>query len=125
MENIYECKNCQKVTGFYLGMTCPKCNKPFRSIIHNPKQETVEEAAEREYPKEGEESIYCDLGLIQQDAFKHGYKLAKEKSYSDEEVLNILDIILSEYKYSLRTKTDFHPALMFEQFKKNKSWKQT
>lgn len=26
------CDNCEPVSGFYLGTTCPKCNKPFRSI---------------------------------------------------------------------------------------------
>lgn len=34
---------CQDVNGFYLGTTCPKCNKPFRSIIEESKQETSEE----------------------------------------------------------------------------------
>ena len=42
-------KCCEDVTGFYLGTTCPKCNKPFRSIVKKPKQETLEEAAERLY----------------------------------------------------------------------------
>jgi ribosomal protein L37AE/L43A len=26
------CDNCEPVSGFYLGMTCPKCNRPFRSV---------------------------------------------------------------------------------------------
>ena len=26
------CDNCQDVQGMYLGMTCPKCNRPFRSV---------------------------------------------------------------------------------------------
>lgn len=26
------CDNCQDVTGFYLGMTCPKCKRPFRAV---------------------------------------------------------------------------------------------
>jgi hypothetical protein len=26
------CDNCEPVSGFYLGTTCPKCNKPFRSV---------------------------------------------------------------------------------------------
>ena len=26
------CDNCKDVTGFYLGTTCPKCNKPFRVV---------------------------------------------------------------------------------------------
>lgn len=26
------CDNCEPVSGFYLGITCPKCNRPFRSV---------------------------------------------------------------------------------------------
>ena len=26
------CDNCESVSGFYLGTTCPKCNRPFRSV---------------------------------------------------------------------------------------------
>lgn len=26
------CDNCEPVSEFYLGMTCPKCNRPFRSV---------------------------------------------------------------------------------------------
>ena len=26
------CDNCEPISGFYLGMTCPKCNRPFRSV---------------------------------------------------------------------------------------------
>lgn len=26
------CDNCTPVSGFYLGMICPKCNRPFRSV---------------------------------------------------------------------------------------------
>lgn len=26
------CDNCKDVTGFYLGTTCPKCNRPFRVV---------------------------------------------------------------------------------------------
>lgn len=26
------CDNCQDVTGFNLGMTCPKCKRPFREV---------------------------------------------------------------------------------------------
>ena len=34
LSNVTEsvCDNCKPVTGFYLGKTCPKCNRPFRSI---------------------------------------------------------------------------------------------
>ncbi len=42
---------------------------------------------------------------------------SQQKGYSEEEVLHILDIILSEYRDSLKNKTDFYPVLRFEQFK--------
>jgi hypothetical protein len=54
--------------------------------------------------------------------YKHGFidgsKWQQERSYSEEEVLNILDIMLSEYRDSLENKTDFYPASRFEKFKK-------
>ena len=27
------CDGCEDITGFYLGTTCPKCNRPFRQVI--------------------------------------------------------------------------------------------
>lgn len=29
------CDNCEPVSGLYLGITCPKCNRPFRKLISN------------------------------------------------------------------------------------------
>jgi hypothetical protein len=52
---------------------------------------TIEEAAEKEYPKKGEDSTYCDLGLIQQDAFINGAKWQSERMYSEEEVIELLN----------------------------------
>jgi hypothetical protein len=26
------CDGCKDIAGFYLGTTCPKCNRPFRSV---------------------------------------------------------------------------------------------
>ena len=46
--------------------------------------------AEKEYPKEGEDSTYCDLGLVQQYAFVQGAKWQQEQLYSEEEVINLL-----------------------------------
>jgi hypothetical protein len=52
-----------------------------------PKQENnLEEAAEKLYPKEGEDYTYGDLGLIQQDAFKFGAKWQQERMYSEEDM---------------------------------------
>jgi hypothetical protein len=30
-----KCKHCQEVSGFYLGMTCSYCKRPFRNMINN------------------------------------------------------------------------------------------
>jgi hypothetical protein len=61
-----------------------------------PKQETIEEAAEKEYPKQGEDSTYCDLGLIQQDAFINGAKWQSERSYSEEDMFEFSQWISHE-----------------------------
>lgn len=29
------CGNCKDVQGMYLGMTCPRCNRPFRDVKAN------------------------------------------------------------------------------------------
>lgn len=79
------------------------------------KKETLEEVAEREYPKEGEDSTYCDLGLIQQDAFKFGIKWLQERSYSEEEVKAILFHRETHY---MQTGHQLHIDNWFEQFKK-------
>lgn len=51
-------KECCKeiISGFYLGTTCPKCNKPFRSIIQETKQLTDLEIALKLEEIEREES---------------------------------------------------------------------
>ena len=55
-------------------------------------KETFEEAAEKEYPTEGEDSIYCDLSIVQQCAFKAGAKWQQERSYSEiEDFINWID----------------------------------
>ena len=54
---------CKDVEGFNLGMTCPKCNKPFRSVIEEPnynmKQENPQSA------KWQEERMYSEEDMIE------------------------------------------------------------
>jgi hypothetical protein len=78
-----------------------------------PKQETLEEVAENYAEKWNDLENQFKLS----SCFIAGAKWQQERSYSEEEVLNILDIMLSEYRDSLENKTDFYPALRFEQFK--------
>ena len=56
---------CQSVRGQYLGTTCPKCNKPFRSVIDKSKQETLEEIPKELEPILSKISHINDLGLSQ------------------------------------------------------------
>jgi len=105
MKQEQEC--CQEVSGGYLGTTCPKCNKPFRSVIQEPKQETLEEVAKNYSKGWGE---YDD-----KKAFIEGAKWQQEQDknkYSEEEVINILQELcydLGEPKSRIKE--------WFEQFK--------
>jgi hypothetical protein len=86
------------------------------------KQETLEETAEiwvhNRFTKQiKDENIYASESNIVQSHILFA-KWQQERSYSEEEVLNILDIMLSEYRDSLENKTDFYPASRFEKFKK-------
>jgi len=61
------------------------------------RKETLEEVAKRLYP-ENIESImdgYHDSNSYQRESFIKGYKLAQERSYSEEEVLEQLNILMS------------------------------
>jgi hypothetical protein len=83
------------------------------------KQETLEEVA-KEIFKEEHLCNGIDIAPAWREGFVTGAKYQQEqdeKMYSEEEVLHIIDIFLSEYRNSLTNKTDFYPALMFEQFK--------
>jgi len=87
----------------------------------NPDKEALQEAAEKEYPEEGEDSTYCDLGLIQQNAFIAGANWQAERMYSEEEVLKQLNILQNMKSSLLDTYTDNEDNITikwFEQFKK-------
>ena len=103
------------------------------------KQETLEEAAERIYPNEGyKDEAYCDLGemsrelwlegakwqqeqekITTDDAYNEGFENGKhsqqERSYSEEEVFNILTKF---WMWSTLHTTKEHLIKWFEQFKK-------
>lgn len=60
------------------------------------KQETLEEAAERLYPDNGfEDDLYCDEGKIFRESWLAGAKYQKEISYSEEEVIELLQKALT------------------------------
>ena len=103
---------CKDISGFYLGTTCPKCNKPFRSIIQEPKQETLEEAAE----KYAELSYYGD----EIDAFvrgaKWGAKWQSERMYSEEDMWEAYKASNTIFEDEVALEQEFKEWL--EQFKK-------
>jgi hypothetical protein len=54
------------------------------------KQETFKEAAEREYPEKRGLISKDILSIIKQEAFINGAKWQMERSYSEEEVIELL-----------------------------------
>ena len=126
METEQEC--CQNTCGFYLGTTCPKCNKPFRSVIQEPKQETtLEEAGLKhcdildKFPalinplfsfKEGakwqQENTNINALNFEIEALKKEIKVLKhqqeqdKKMYSEEEMLKMLHKFGFDYTYNYK-----------------------
>jgi hypothetical protein len=103
---------CQDVSVFYLGTTCNKCNRPFRSVIEEPKQETLEEAAETisDFIKRESKSANESVGIVK------GVKWQQERRYSEEEVFNIcreFAIFVQQKRPSYKKQLEW-----FEQFKK-------
>ena len=93
------------------------------------KQETPEEAAERIYPNEGyKDEAYCDLGEMSRELWLEGAKWQAEKSYSEEEVREIIKLSCEEGMLIQRTINDKvkipytrikdFTIKIFEQFKK-------
>ena len=103
-------------------------------------QETLEEAAERIYPNEGyKDEAYCDLGemsrelwlegakwqqeqekITTDDAYNEGFENGKhwqqERSYSEEEVKNIISKLIRDCYYMQEPNQDV--TEWFEKFKK-------
>ena len=88
-----------------------------------PKQETLEEAAERIFPNhKGLTVLASNKIMLRRNAFIKGAKWHAERSHSDEEVYNILEMaMISCYTEELEThySGDFKNLKeWFEQFKK-------
>jgi hypothetical protein len=79
-------------------------------------KETIEEAAKRLYPDKGyEDEVYCDIGEYNRELFTEGAKWQQERSYSEEEVL---DILRKSHSIEQTSKMDSWITKWFEQFKK-------
>ena len=84
---------------------------------HNskPKQETLEEAA-REYYKRGQ--LGFEAAADTERAFLIGGKWQQERSYSEEEVLTLVDNLFHKYSSDFRVSAKIDTKEWFEQFKK-------
>ena len=89
------------------------CQNRKRELVE-PKQETLEEAAERLYPTDYGEKSKNIINIIKLDAFVSGAKWQQERSYSEEEVLEII----RQYAFEEHLITSSKPDIWFEQFKK-------
>jgi len=106
---------CQDITGFYLGTTCSECNQTFRSVIEEPKQETLEEVYLNKLIDEANKEFTLDRKLAKEVAIKFA-KWKQERMYSEE------DMIQFAYKYIEERKEKgaraLSPELLIKQFKK-------
>ncbi len=92
-------------------------------------KETLEEAAERIYPNNGyKDEAYCDLGEMSRELWLEGAEWQQERSYSKEEVKEIIKLSCEEGMLIQRTINDKvkipytrikdFTIKIFEQFKK-------
>jgi hypothetical protein len=96
-----------------------------KRIIEEPKQETLEEALERIRQESftccslSKSINYVTVGEREKTAFYKGAKWSQERSYSEEEVRNIVEQTIEKfYKHRyVETKSEMK-ELWFEQFKK-------
>ena len=80
-----------------------------------PKQETLEEAAERFYPTPNPYVMGIDIGnMMRREGFKEGAKWQQERMYSEEEVINAFN---EGQALTVRSKL-IQGKEWFEQFKK-------
>ena len=80
-----------------------------RAVIEG---ETLEEAAEREYPEKHAKDI---LSIIKQEAFINGAQWQQQRSHSEEEVLELL-LKMNEWPTTFDGEEEVKE--WFEQFKK-------
>jgi hypothetical protein len=109
-----DCKGCSKEPKTDYFYFIKQKEKEFKNFLK--KQETLEEAAERFY---GEEEIVNDYDIsgYLQSAFLTGAKWQQERSYSGQEVFNLL-MEFSSRDINSSSGTPHSVANWFEQFKK-------
>jgi hypothetical protein len=101
-ELIKEQECCQEVSGGYLGTTCPKCNKPFRSVIQQldmskyiigidpyDEKETLEDFIKRESKSVNEywfnQFQEQDKNKYSEEDLKEAFRVGFNVGYNDAE----------------------------------------
>jgi hypothetical protein len=93
---------------------CYKCWECGKIVVEEPKQETIEQAANTIYPNDGfKDEYYVDLGEVFREKFIEGAKWQAERMYSEEEVIEIAK------QYAKRCQAPIQSTeWLLEQFKK-------
>jgi Zn ribbon nucleic-acid-binding protein len=79
-------KCCKEiVSGFELGTTCPTCNKPFRSVIQEPKEETVSQG---KCTKCGNSQYKVGKPFCTDDFCNKDFFQEPKAMYTEEDIIN-------------------------------------
>jgi hypothetical protein len=91
------CSTCKKqFQGDKRAVQCEPC--AIEMIKEEPKQETLEKAAEKRYPfEDGFQVMDIDISEMLQLAFINGAKWQQERSYSEEEVKSIVNKTVDKF----------------------------
>jgi hypothetical protein len=75
----------------YVDFSNPNADKISSASTTSMKKETLEEVAERLYPRQKPNSYYGNIELLEQEAFEQGAKWQSERMYSEEDLRNAFD----------------------------------
>jgi len=71
----------------------------------NKLEQYREQEADKEYPSMGEDSNYCDTGLLQNDSFKSGF---------DAAIALELPVKFANWKNEVAQQLEYHPLLQYD-----------
>ena len=99
---------------------CYKCWECGKIVVEEPKQETIEQAANTIYPNDGfKDEYYVDLGEVFREKFIEGAKWQAERMYSEEDMINFHKWAYQKNRIEESDKTTKELLKeWFEQFKK-------
>jgi len=107
---VVEVKEITTIPALQLGS--PNGHLMYKIIIpkEEPKQKTLEEVAQRLHPEEWD--------WRERKIFIAGAKWQQERSYNEEEVLELVDMLFHKYSSDFRVSAKIDTKEWFEQFKK-------